>query len=118
MYPHGLSKSVYRPRNFYVQQYVDVGNQAYIDTNAINTNSGRYGIQSMARNQETWGAILRQKNIKKSSNDLFLGLFPGSFEVILIYCSNLKFQTSKLVYFVSVLTHACRCFAFEQDFCG
>lgn len=53
-----------------------------INTNAINTNSGRYGIQSMARNQETWGAILRQKTIKKSSNDLFLGLFPGSFEVI------------------------------------
>ena len=30
-----------------------------INTNAINTNSGRYGIQSMVRNQETWGAILR-----------------------------------------------------------
>ena len=36
-----------------------------INTNAINTNSGRYGIQSMARSQETWGAILRQKTIKK-----------------------------------------------------
>jgi len=53
-----------------------------INANAINTNSGRYGIQSMARNQETGAPFYVKKPSKKSSNDLFLGLFPGSCEVI------------------------------------
>ena len=33
MYPHGLSKSVYRSQNFYVQQYVDEGVKPYTYSN-------------------------------------------------------------------------------------
>ena len=37
LHPHGLSKNVYRSRNFYVQEYVDEGFEPYSRHNLNHT---------------------------------------------------------------------------------